>query len=83
VNLQVQDIVNLLKEMLFTFLEVDLESVENIDISDIYISSLNYVEYIVNIENTFNMEFEDEYLVEGKFESFYTLAEYVKSRMTQ
>ena len=59
--------------------EIDFEGsiTEDTQLKNLGINSLNIIKFIVKLEDEFEMEFEDDMLRRGKFETVGDLAEYI------
>lgn len=72
-----QNISTKIKEIVLTAAELNFEQYKNYNLSEITVSSIQYIKIIVAIEQEFEMEFGDECLLEGYFTTFEQLADYV------
>ena len=49
------------------------------NLNDMVINSVDYIKIIIDIENQFDMEFEDEALMPGNFETIHDMVNYISN----
>jgi acyl carrier protein len=69
------DVVNTIKDLVNVQISIDT------NLQDINMDSITFIKMIVNLETTFNFEFDDEMLLITKFPTVKTIIEYVAMKV--
>lgn len=77
------DFIESVKDLVISTAELDFDEFKDKELNKLIISSIKYITIIVAIENKYNFEFEDECLLEGYFQTYEQLAEYIQKAINR
>lgn len=75
-----QNLNSQIKQLILTTVELDSATYKDINMSEMKFNSIEYIKIIVAIEREFEMEFDDECLLQGYFPTFEALVDYVEAK---
>lgn len=71
------DILEIVKEMIKSIVNENIEISFNLKLIDIGINSIQFIKLIIKLEEYFNIEFDEEHLSASSFENISYIVEYI------